>query len=1254
MFTEGLDNNALKWVREGSGQQTKEVPYSISSQRSRIDPIGSMRNGGRNVGLPPPSKFRSGHLSGVIPVSRVIPGNLDESASASDNDMITDSEEEVYGGRYSLDSSPHDDRIPSTTAATQRYYNLPQRRATALYASDSVYSDDVSSSVETLGRGRGYVADRLMRGANRYPIGSSVYTEEESSDSAASSEFSSTQVGTNNGTVPRSTNYASEGYASSIPSRLNTGNKTQKDMTSGNLQKKAASDEEVPSAPPFCSSTAEIKEVDERVPASRTVNVQSTAEDSGLSTKANSNIPSGLNDQVKIPNHSDSPVRTTAAAVESGGPSGSYPARLPTFHASALGPWHRVLAYDACVRLCLHAWARGCLEAPMFLESECALLRNAFRLQQVLLQSEEELMANRSSELPKEAAATKPKQMVGKMKIQVRKVKMGLDPPTGCSFSSLKTPKIKMESVRYHLSNLRSTFSSGWQAVRKVRFAPRMPANGSFSRQSLAYMQASTQYIKQVSGLLKIGVTSLRSSPSSYEVVQETYYCLLRLKSSMEEDAIKMQPGSGETHIFFPDSFGDDLIVEVLDSNGKHYGRVLAQVATIAEEPGEKLRWWSVYREPEHELVGKVQLFINYSATFDENSHLKCGSVAETVAYDLALEVAMKIQQFQQRNLTLHGPWKWLLTEFASYYGVSDAYTRLRYLSYVMDVATPTADCLTIVHDLLLPVIMKGRSKSTLSHQENRILGEVEDQIEQIFALVFENYKSLDESTPSGIMDVFKPATGVVPPALEPAVKLYSLLHDILSPEAQNTLYSYFQAAAKKRSRRHLTETDEYVSGNNEGLLMDAVTVSTAYKKMKSLCMNIRNEIFTDMEIHNQNILPSFIDLPNLSSAIYSAELCCRLRAFLIACPPAGPSPHVTDLVIATADFQRDLACWNIKPVKGGVDAKELFHLYIILWIQDKRLSLLESCKLDKVKWSGVKTQHSTTPFVDEMYERLKETLTDYEVIICRWPEYTFALENAIADIEKAILDALEKQYADVLSPLKENLTPKKFGLKYVQKLAKRSVCPYIVPDDLGILLNSMKRMLDILRPKIEQQFKSWGSCIPEGGNTAPGERLSEVTVMLRSKFRNYVQAVIEKLAENTKLQSNTKLKKILQDSKESVIESDIRSKMQPLKEQLASTINHLYTIFEPNVFIASCRGYWDRMGQDVLSFLESRKENRAWYKGSRIAVSILDDTFASQMQQLLGNSLQEKDLEPPRSILEVRSMLCRDATNNKGPTYYY
>jgi len=35
----------------------------------------------------------------------------------------------------------------------------------------------------------------------------------------------------------------------------------------------------------------------------------------------------------------------------------------------------------------------------------------------------------------------------------------------------------------------------------------------------------------------------------------------------------------------FPDSLGDDLLVEVQDSKGKHFGRVLVQVATIADDP---------------------------------------------------------------------------------------------------------------------------------------------------------------------------------------------------------------------------------------------------------------------------------------------------------------------------------------------------------------------------------------------------------------------------------------------------------------------------------------------------------------------------------------------------------------------------------------------------------------------------------------------------------------------------------------------
>ncbi|XWS41641.1 hypothetical protein CRYUN_Cryun17cG0099600 [Craigia yunnanensis] len=49
--------------------------------------------------------------------------------------------------------------------------------------------------------------------------------------------------------------------------------------------------------------------------------------------------------------------------------------RRPIFHISGLGPWCAVLSYDACVRLCLNSWAKGCTEeAPYFLNRECSQL----------------------------------------------------------------------------------------------------------------------------------------------------------------------------------------------------------------------------------------------------------------------------------------------------------------------------------------------------------------------------------------------------------------------------------------------------------------------------------------------------------------------------------------------------------------------------------------------------------------------------------------------------------------------------------------------------------------------------------------------------------------------------------------------------------------------------------------------------------------------------------------------------------------
>ncbi|KAI8000219.1 hypothetical protein LOK49_LG09G02077 [Camellia lanceoleosa] len=252
---------------KGSVNQKEEVPFSVSNLRRRIDPLSNAQSGGdRGFGLPSPSKFRSGHLSGVIPVSRALPTDVDDIGSASDNDLTTDSEQ-TYGGRYSLDSSSPQDDGDHTNAASKRYYNSAQRQTR--YASDSVYSGDVSSSRETIGRGNGNVAERLMRGANRYPVGRNGYSEDDISDSAASSEFSSTQVGGDTVGGTRVREYVSEGHASNVSSQTNVESAAEKDSRVRNLPNEKFSDDDIPSAPLFCGSSREIKEDAEQLPTSR-------------------------------------------------------------------------------------------------------------------------------------------------------------------------------------------------------------------------------------------------------------------------------------------------------------------------------------------------------------------------------------------------------------------------------------------------------------------------------------------------------------------------------------------------------------------------------------------------------------------------------------------------------------------------------------------------------------------------------------------------------------------------------------------------------------------------------------------------------------------------------------------------------------------------------------------------------------------------------------------------------------------------
>ncbi|PIN16647.1 hypothetical protein CDL12_10693 [Handroanthus impetiginosus] len=668
---------------------------------------------------------------------------------------------------------------------------------------------------------------------------------------------------------------------------------------------------------------------------------------------------------------------------------------IPYYHASGQNAYQALVAYDACIRLCLNAWARGRAEAPEFLRDECLLLRDAFGLHKLLLQPRGVQQTERDNKNTEQAMASKVKRTVGKIRVEVK----------------------------------------------KLRIIPRRKLKNTNSMIGAIYLQAGAEYVRHVSSIVKNRISSLKLSSFALPC-EESLVCMIHLKSLAEDNemepgsSISLQPGTGEYHDFFPESQGDALLLEVQDAMKNVQGCATIPISSLTDNPNDKVRWWHIYHN-DHECVGKILLSIGSTFTNDDTTLMK-----------------------------------------------------------------------------------------------KSILLDCETQVEALLAEAFQNYKSLDESSPIGLADISAPISETAAPALAPAVQLYTLLHDILAQDAQTMLRKYLQSAAMKRCRKHMLETDEFVSSNSEGFIMDSDSISKAYLKIKNLCINISNEIHIDIKIHNQHIFPSSIDLSTLTSAVYSTELSKRLGAFLAAWPPSSPMPHVNELLIAMSDFERSLELWNISPVQGGVDARDLYHDYIMVWIQDLQLTLLDLCKAEKVPWYGVVTKYSTSPFAEDMFEKLARMLSEYEVVINRWPQYTLFLENMQAN-------------------------------------------------------------------------------------------------------------------------RNTRLRRILEDTKEADGEAQIRERTQLLSTQLSDCISNLHETFTGQILVATCRAFWDKMGQIVLKFLEGRKENRVWYTGSYHALGILDDIYASQMQRLLGNALQEKDLEPPRSITEARSILSRDNTNKMESLYF-
>lgn len=127
----------------------------------------AVRYRGVSSGMPPVSRFRSGHMPTGMSVTTAI-----DSLSESDMDTCSDSDNECYGGRYSLEASPQDDKIPMGGGGPRQngFLNGGRGRGFASayrgFADDDDESESVTSSeVNSTSTGSNYasVLERKFR-----------------------------------------------------------------------------------------------------------------------------------------------------------------------------------------------------------------------------------------------------------------------------------------------------------------------------------------------------------------------------------------------------------------------------------------------------------------------------------------------------------------------------------------------------------------------------------------------------------------------------------------------------------------------------------------------------------------------------------------------------------------------------------------------------------------------------------------------------------------------------------------------------------------------------------------------------------------------------------------------------------------------------------------------------------------------------------------------------------------------------------
>ncbi|KAK9868912.1 hypothetical protein WJX84_002762 [Apatococcus fuscideae] len=800
-----------------------------------------------------------------------------------------------------------------------------------------------------------------------------------------------------------------------------------------------------------------------------------------------------------------------------------------------------------------------------------------------------------------------------------------------------------------------------------------------------------------------------------------------------------------------PEDTEDELMVEIHDHEGLiAMGQVdtadLYQAAFGVSAEGyaeqSKVRHWfpCIKKLPckskdiyEQDVYGKKWVPIFDKAGFDGLSEARSKGTQTMTSwqvYDVALDAALQAQGCDSRNLAVTGDWEWLLQEFTSMYGIRQTYAVLAHLRWVVrpENATSTAGCLELLGAELEP-LKRAQAEKGLLLQENALLGRIETSVEALLARIFESYYSLKDDTPTGILEGGEPAPEQPAPALVPAVQLAGVLRDVLKPTDAEWLTERFQVAADKRYHQLEKASEEQIPGplmqvspqtdsqrpssGQPQLQSGGVGAEAAYARLEALCAAIKTELMRDLHIHDQAILPSSVNLPQITAAEYCKLFIARLRDVLDVYPPPQPSKAAVDLLVKVGEYQSYLAWHNLLPPPGhpgSLDAFEVFRPHVLGWILTSQEALCQRCRVIEATTYATAAagpegrmpedgKSHVAPLVEEMLQRLNSEVNRYDRVISFWHQFGPDLEAAVCTVLRETTAAVTRQCGlvavdgpqeGIIVVPEHQRSPSKMaagGWPSLWRFKPGAPAPgantgTVLPHE-AVLLNSLRRMLTVV-PQVEHLIGRWygkgqqDSQRSMGGNTVPtspvtggpaptaewdgpplGVQFAQLVKELRSEYGAAVTLAAERIATAV-FSSGRSINAILQRHGLTGTPAIMQQQVEPVLQAMEDILGSLTQTLDGRVYVAMGRGLWDFTAREIYEYadeLAESKENQGAWRGRQnaaAALDVVDNFFTAVLSGTLNHGLQSKDLDLPMHSDKAHKLLAENtAAINMSYTVY-